>query len=140
MGLFSSGPIPPKQCFVCGGWSDSYTLPCTCVGGPAPEPTKQEKEAITEPPSPVNVVSLTRERFNRDRNPANHSPRAALEQAIGVFDELPSDREITHAIVLFAIKTNDGGCGTRFIQAGSADHHGQMGLIAEAQQLIREAD
>lgn len=128
-------------CKICGGWTNRVDQPCYCPGG-AQQKTEETVIASVpaEPPSPVNVVSLTRERFNRDRNPANHSPRAALEQAIGVFDELPADREITHAIVLFAIKTNDGGCGTRFIQAGSADHHGQMGLIAEAQQLIREAD
>jgi hypothetical protein len=101
---------------------------------------EQRVKVEDDRPEPTNVVSLSTERFKRDRDPANHNPRAALERAMEVFDELPSDRNITHAIVLFAIRTDDGLCGTRFIQAGTADHHGQMGLIAEAQNLIREAE
>lgn len=89
---------------------------------------------------PENVVSLTRERFKRDTNPNNHASRAALEQALGAMDEMQDGKRVTHCIVLFAIETDDGLCGTRFIQAGSADHHGQMGLIAEAQCLLREAE
>lgn len=111
--------------------------PCACSVKaefvPAPEP-------VLEPSQPENVVSLTRERFKRDTNPNNHAPRAALEQALGAMDEMQDGKRVTHCIVLFAIETDDGLCGTRFIQAGSADHHGQMGLIAEAQCLLREAE
>lgn len=87
-----------------------------------------------------NVVSLSAERFKRDTNPQNHSPRAALERAIEFFDSMPSNRNATHAIVIFATKTEEGYSGTRFIQAGALDYHGQMGLVAEAQCLMREAE
>ena len=97
-------------------------------------------EAVSMISPPENVVSLTRERFKRDTNPNNHAPRAALEQALGAMNEMQDGKRVTHCIVLFAIETDDGLCGTRFIQAGSADHHGQMGLIAEAQCLLREAE
>ena len=130
-------PFPSVRCWKCGGWSNNFLNPCTCSGGPTAEPTQEEKKIIAPP---ENVVSLTRERFKRDTNPNNHAPRAALEQALGAMNEMQDGKRVTHCIVLFAIETDDGLCGTRFIQAGSADHHGQMGLIAEAQCLLREAE
>lgn len=124
--------------------------PCVCDGVkpllPLPTPEEQPSldrrlaEAVSMISPPENVVSLTRERFKRDTNPNNHASRAALEQALGAMDEMQDGKRVTHCIVLFAIETDDGLCGTRFIQAGSADHHGQMGLIAEAQCLLREAE
>lgn len=136
--------FPPKfsgPCKICGGYSGRYDLPCLCPGGPQQETEETViASAPAEPPPPANIVSMSAERFKRDTNPANHSPRAALERALQAFDEMPSDKNVTHAIVLFAIQTADGLCGTRFIQAGSADHHSQMGLIAEVQCLLREAE
>ena len=132
--------------------------PCVCDGVTPfpPLPTPEEQALLNRSVSeydmatqrydvrvvapPENVVSLTRERFKRDTNPNNHAPLAALEQALGAMDEMQDGKRVTHCIVLFAIETDDGLCGTRFIQAGSADHHGQMGLIAEAQCLLREAE
>lgn len=122
-----------------------FMTPCECAvtiafkpSEPLPPIIEVEQKAYFA--RPANVVSMSTERFKRDTNPANHSPRIALERALESFDELPSDWEYTHVIVLFAIKTADGACGTKFIQAGPLDHHGQMGLIAEAQCMLREAE
>lgn len=120
-------------CYACNQYR-----PCAC--SVKLEFTSKPLPALPTPEESENVVSLTRERFKRDTNPNNHAPRAALEQALGAMDEMQDGKRVTHCIVLFAIETDDGLCGTRFIQAGSADHHGQMGLIAEAQCLLREAE
>lgn len=141
MGIGPFGGTFTGPCKICGGSSNSFTNPCYCLAGPSQETEETViMQALAEPPPPANVVSMSTERFKRDTNPNNHSPRTALERALESFDELPSDREYTHAIVLFAIKTADGACGTKFIQAGPLDHHGQMGLIAEAQCMLREAE
>lgn len=91
---------------------------------------------------PVPVASLAVAKFDKDTNPKNHSPRAALEKALLAYDEAPDDKKPDHIIVCVGWDYPDKEkhlSGTTFYQAGKYAHHGQMGLMFEAQHMIRES-
>jgi hypothetical protein len=84
-----------------------------------------------------NVTSFASARFYKRQDPAIHNPRSALEVATEWFDQNPEPPN--HCIVIFGRDTADGGSGTRFFQAGTYRHHGQMGVMLEGMNMIRES-
>lgn len=84
-----------------------------------------------------NVTDLQTARFARVPDPAAHETVVALRAAIEWIESL--DEKPTHIIISIGRSEPDGGAGTRFFQAGSYNHHGQMGLCLETMQMIRES-
>jgi hypothetical protein len=86
------------------------------------------------------VASLAVAKFDKDTNPKNHSPRAALEKALLAYDEAPDGEKPDHIIVCVGWNYAEKNLsGTTYYQAGKYAHHGQMGLMFEAQHMIRES-
>lgn len=89
--------------------------------------------------APAPIASLGVRRFYKAEKPAQIDPRTALEAAMEWIDG--DGKGATHIIVLVGRDMPDApGCaGTRFFQAGSYNHHGQMGLCLEGMHMIRDS-
>lgn len=69
-------------------------------------------------------------------DPAEFDPVTALDAAREWIEQC--EEKPHHVIVLTGRVLKDGGCGTRFFQAGQYKYHAQIGLVHEGAQMIRD--
>lgn len=94
------------------------------------------------PPKYTPVSNLDAARFNKAESPDQLNPRTALVAALEWYDEeIRAGRSIAHVIVLTGRDSpaHVGASGTRYFQAGTYRHHGQMGLCLEGTHMIRDS-
>lgn len=89
----------------------------------------------TERPS-ASVVNLAARRFEKNTDASEHNPRDALYAAL----EWHSDPETAadHIIVCLGRTPENGGSATKWFQAGKYEYHGQVGLLFETMNMIRD--
>lgn len=84
-----------------------------------------------------NVTPLGAARFGRQTIPERTNIEDALLAALEWYRS--AENKSDHVMILFGRTIEGGGSGTKFLQAGSYPHHGQMGLCLEAMHMIRES-
>lgn len=84
----------------------------------------------------TGTIDLAARRFHQGSDkPRDTSINDMLAAASEHIRETP---EVEHVIVIIG-RTIDGASGTKFFQAGSYTHHGQMGLMLEGMHMVRES-
>lgn len=74
---------------------------------------------------------ISRRRWDRIADPAEHKPETALAAAAEHIAEHGAD----HVLIIIAKELPDG-CGHRYMSAGNLDHFGQVGLLSATQALM----
>ena len=79
----------------------------------------------------TEVVDFTARRWNTVDNSTNFKPLDALREAIRMIES--GEYEADQVVVCFGRRTDDGGSGQTFAQAGSYTFHEALGLVTAVQ-------
>lgn len=81
------------------------------------------------------IISFGANRFRK----SEEVDKTRIEDAIEAAKEFLQESGGDHIIICCGRTTDDGISGTKFFQAGSFSYHGQMGLLYEVQNMIRDS-
>jgi hypothetical protein len=79
-------------------------------------------------------IDLADVRWRRDSKPNSHEPTEALRAALR--DIQSGEIDPLHLIVVIGAETDNGKTRTAYYQAGSYNHHGQLGLLDAASKMM----
>lgn len=80
------------------------------------------------------TVNLDTARWRAKRSPNDHKPVEALRAALHAIES--GEVDPLHIVVCIAGGSEEGGVKTSYYQAGTYNHHGQLGLLAATSDLM----
>lgn len=134
-----------KSCDLCGGQMNledhAIRHAPECPNHPDAIECPNHPDAIDDTPEPPavasNVASFALARADKGTKPREHRPEDALDLARAWIAECPTPPD--HIIVFMGRTNSDNSSGTKYFQTGTFSAHGQVGLIIEGMEMLRNS-
>lgn len=99
------------------------------------------RDAVDDTPQSFggNVASFALARADKGSKPREHRPEDALDLARAWIEQCGPEDVPQHIIVFLGRTNSDNSSGTKYFQTGSFSSHGQVGLVIEGLDMLRDS-